>query len=348
MENYENPQIDEMIEEEPEVEEEKHPLQSLLDYFKESLEEEDEKGFAEVYRTSTERFFKDLAEKLSNDKISFTPCDIEYGDGYFIFAFGTNSVVHFHVKEAPGWLFGIWWKPVELCETREAGTKPNYHNDRIHCDFFAQYEEDIDKFKPSYSTFAESFIWWLDASSNSNYSALCEGESVVRLILTEPMLAWYREKYYVDLNVEYVSREQAEAAFQEEQLYKANCKLIDRENLQKMLDCVNYIFKPLIDSGQAFICDRGKCISPRYEVIIHNYWKDENNQEDSEDGDYPMFDWCKYKDLEEDKALFEKTEKECKERASAAKHYWFNPVSHWVCILSNPRFTELKDKQKEE
>lgn len=61
--------------------------------------------------------------------------DKEFGDGYFIFRHGKGMCVQFRIKQCKGWLFGIWWSLKE--------------KDTI--DFFAQYEKDIDKFKPSCS-----------------------------------------------------------------------------------------------------------------------------------------------------------------------------------------------------
>lgn len=69
----------------------------------------------------------------------FHPIDVEYHNNYFIFDHGKNHIVHFHIKECKGWKFGIWW---------------NQEQDGVF-DFFAQYEKNIDKFKPSASTFVE-------------------------------------------------------------------------------------------------------------------------------------------------------------------------------------------------
>ena len=42
-------------------------------------------------------------------KIGFTPINAQYGNGYFIFDMGENSVVNFWIKELKGWKFGIWF-----------------------------------------------------------------------------------------------------------------------------------------------------------------------------------------------------------------------------------------------
>lgn len=351
MENYEYPQVDEMIddtyEEVEEEEETKGPFDGLLNYFKEALAKEDAKGFAEVYKKSTENFFALMDKYYKDDGLSFTPIDVEYGDGYFIFVHGTNTVVSFHLKEAPGWLFGIWWNPIEKNPDRIKGEPAEYDNERIHCSFFAQYEEEIDKFKPSNSTFVAEFDWWLDEGAG-NYYAFFRGQEVVSLILTEPILAWYRDCMGIDFNCCYITREEAQDAFNECQLRKNQCKLIDMENKQKMLDCLTTIFKPVIDEGNAFIHDQGDYVSPRYELFIRNVWKDDLGQEDSKDGCYDLFDFgADWPDKAEDKALWERTIAECKARADEIKHYWFNPVSRCVIIASSEKFYRIKKSDEE-
>lgn len=77
----------------------KHPLEALKDFYEDSVKKADASGSSEVYKANTEALFKELHYSIE---------DIEYLDGYFLFGFGTNSVIHFHIKECPGWKFGIW------------------------------------------------------------------------------------------------------------------------------------------------------------------------------------------------------------------------------------------------
>ena len=74
------------------------------------------------------------------EKFGFHPTDVKHGNGYFIFDHGKDMVVHFHIKELKGWLFGIWWDM----------------EDKNKLEFFTQYEKNIDKFKPSASCFVVS------------------------------------------------------------------------------------------------------------------------------------------------------------------------------------------------
>ena len=143
-------------------------LSALVNFYKEAVEKEDSNGFAEVFKQATEMLFEQLPKAISWKKdVVFTVEDVEYSDGYFIIGRGTNSVVQFRIKETPGWLYGIWWSPVkdEKLSTEE---KKVYLTDKLHCDIFAQFEETIDKFKPSASMVSESFNFYLDSKSNGS------------------------------------------------------------------------------------------------------------------------------------------------------------------------------------
>lgn len=41
-------------------------------------------------------------------KAGLHPIDVCYGDGYFIFEYGKNTVLHFSIKELPDFRFGVW------------------------------------------------------------------------------------------------------------------------------------------------------------------------------------------------------------------------------------------------
>lgn len=71
-------------------------------------------------------------------KAELVPADISFGNCYFIFEKGEDGVVHFHIKGIKGWLFAMWI---------------NTSTEDKAVQFFAQYEDFIDKFKPSASTF---------------------------------------------------------------------------------------------------------------------------------------------------------------------------------------------------
>jgi len=360
-----NPQIDEFInEEEEELREElneeieepekekKNPFQAIYDIYMEGVKENDKLGFAEIYKRETERFFEKLDAHLKEFyQLSFTPYDVEYGDGYFIFGHGTNTTISFHVKEAPGWLFGIWWSPIEIIETRKEGEPRQYYQDKIKCEFFAQYEETIDKFKPAASMFEGSFDWEFakpEEEEEENLWRMCfDARRVVQLILQYPYVAFVREIHWQNLNEEYVTPEEAEQIYQDWRLRKNAIKLMERENETAMIECVKTIWKPWIDSGDAFIATRPH-ISPRYELVIRNIWKDDQGQEDSKDGCYDIFDFgVEWPDKAEDKALWDKTVAECQARAKALDTHWFNEFSSCLLIISGEKYWKYKLEEEE-
>lgn len=99
--------------------------------------------------------------------------DIEFGNGYFIFEHGKDMVVHFHLKECKGWKFGIWW---------DVDGEKKF-------DFFAQYERDIDKFKPSASTIK------LDSRPLDDWSMKYVVQ-ICRFIKKHPYRAWAIDQTY--------------------------------------------------------------------------------------------------------------------------------------------------------
>ena len=90
---------------------------------------------------------REIANKLFSyigEKSKFKPYDIQYGDTYFIFSGNPDSVIHFRVKGvSKQWKFGMW------VNAEYIGDKQ--HSKEPVIQFFAQWEKDIDKFKPSRS-----------------------------------------------------------------------------------------------------------------------------------------------------------------------------------------------------
>lgn len=163
------------------------------------IRETDENRNAVIHKRCSEAFFRELKEEfrgwLDGD---VTIKDVEYFDGYFIFSFGTNSVVHFRIEECPGWLFGVWWG-----EPDKDGNVPG--------EFFAQYEETIDKFKPSASEIYEDFCVLFDLGNPH-----CDMYHIalqIRFIRDEPYLAFCRDYLMWDYNTEYHTREEAKEEF---------------------------------------------------------------------------------------------------------------------------------------
>lgn len=88
--------------------------------------------------------------------------------------------MHFRLKETPGWLYGVWW-----------GFRVNKEGVvNIVGEFFAQYEEEIDKFKPSASHYVCDMKTLMAADGSV---CLEEGEvvSIINFIRDHPYRAWY-------------------------------------------------------------------------------------------------------------------------------------------------------------
>ena len=91
----------------------------------------------EINYTMKKRFIKKLNKqrlekifnKIKNSNLTIT--NKIFGNGYFIFTFGVNTVCHFNLKETPLWRYGIWL------------------DGKYGFQIFGEHEWLIDKFKPS-------------------------------------------------------------------------------------------------------------------------------------------------------------------------------------------------------
>lgn len=102
-------------------------------------------------REIAELVFKSIKE------LGYKPYDIQYGNGYFLFEMGEDSVIHFRLKGlgplSKHWKFGMWIASETLEESyreKEKGTPYEEHYNIVQ--LFAQYDTNIDKFKPSRSS----------------------------------------------------------------------------------------------------------------------------------------------------------------------------------------------------
>lgn len=129
--------------------------------------------------------------------------DVKYGDGYFIFGTGTNSVVHFHLEETPGWLYGLWLSEIDHNDPK--AQKP------VKIKFFAQFEAEIDKFKPSASMVSEECIVRMGLYKTIECTHI---KTAIHFIQKHPALAWYRDIHWVDYNDEYVPESAAKRRYE--------------------------------------------------------------------------------------------------------------------------------------
>lgn len=104
-------------------------------------------------RKLIEILFKQIEKELGYHIV-----DKQFGNCYFIVeSKEPDTICHFHIKELPGYLFGIW----NICRydtiQYEVENNLSLWSDNLHISskseliFFTQYEKEIDKFKPSRS-----------------------------------------------------------------------------------------------------------------------------------------------------------------------------------------------------
>lgn len=136
---------------------------------------------------------KEIAELVFNKMKSFgfTPYDINYGDGYFVFEMGENSVVHFRIKEVwKNWKFGMWINSDELNNYNEDDNEDTPYDEESNVvQIFCQHEHLIDKFKPSRSALCvdlkpcdfkdDDYTW-------GNYQL----EDMLKMIKYHPIMCW--------------------------------------------------------------------------------------------------------------------------------------------------------------
>lgn len=138
---------------------------------------------------------REAAEKVFNyiRENKFTPIDIKYGDGYFIFDMGDDSVVHFNIKELRNWRFGMW------IQTDEEKLKHDGGEDYPAVQFFCRHKTDLDKFKPSRSLFKVNIS--LEEINDDDTWVLYEIKNILKMIKRHPLTAFQMSwgmDYYCD------------------------------------------------------------------------------------------------------------------------------------------------------
>ena len=95
---------------------------------------------------------REIAEEMFTcmRALGYKPYDISYGNGYFVFDMGEDSVVHFRLKGVwKSWRFGMWISSKNLNKTDKITEENRY--DHMVVQLFCQNEDWLDKFKPSRS-----------------------------------------------------------------------------------------------------------------------------------------------------------------------------------------------------
>lgn len=109
-----------------------------------------------------------------------TVTDTEFGNGYYLFDFGEDSVCHFKVKGAKRWLFGIW------CIGEDETGCYNVSLFGEHCDY-------IDKFKPTATNISCEFTFGPSDISDGQYPPYEAYKAIdeIKFISAHPSLMKY-------------------------------------------------------------------------------------------------------------------------------------------------------------
>ena len=307
-----------------------NPLKTLADMYHNQVKEEDKKGLADQLKWATDYWFSIIKEQVEKLKevnlttINFT--DVIYLDDYFIFGKGTNKVIHFHIKECPGWKFGIWWG--DLKETESGGRT-------FDGTFFTQYELAIDKFKPSYSAINIDFNLSIDRYEFFSSEIFNDIPKIITFIHQHPALAFCRDYCDWDYNLEYHTEEEAEKELKEYLEYKVNEEKYTKENDKKIIDFFQNKVIPVACPG-AKIMDRGENWVPRFFIATtqdiakipcgcYNIFIEDGTPDDEYVTEYKQI------------------LKDCEETAKKYNFHWFSPIDPTCTVYKKTTIKELKE-----
>lgn len=284
---------------------EKSFLSNIAEFYEEGVKEANENGLADEYKACFE------GVKAYLKKHGVTVEDEEFGDGYFIFGKGDNSVVEFKAKEFPDWSFGVWFYPDEGKEGKARGQ------------LFWQVTDFIDKFKPS----ASSFCFDLSFGDDHKCVAPYELEKAIEFMKKDENYCFCIDVAYWNDQYEYHSRFDA---------WRTKRKIIRKEKLEKKFGewitkkQIKLTLKMCKKLGEAFIYDAGESWTPRYEVALL-----------SEEGGTLRID-----ELKGGKGIRRKV-KRLERLAEKLGIYPWNKASDFVNCCTDERFAKLLALMKE-
>ena len=215
-------------------------------------------GVKGTKNTSRDQMTKDIVKQFKQElkNNDFTILDEWWPDGYLYD--GDVSMFHFKLKECPDWCFGLW-------------VSGKYHDENAYLiEVFGQPTHYIDKFKPQASHFLEK-----DGFNQSNEIYWTDILRMLEYIKKNPYLAWYRDVYGVDYNLEYISPEIAKETFERDETER-----IEREQVEKIIDQkeTEWVENKLKEKGYEFkIIDHFIVVKGNKETgkIIQIFTKDE-------------------------------------------------------------------------
>ena len=313
-----------------------------------------------IYKRVFKKFLNSLVKdfKVLFDKdITLESIDIDKDYGVY------NS---FKIKEAPQFLFGAWITTDTLIESHY-----NFENDTTteetvryyRIDFFGDFEEEIDKFKPWRCHFnktlhvKEDFLNKLEDLNISevcgNFTSVYDIARVINFIIEEPELAFNTCWNGIDYNEQYVSREDAHKEYLDYLKYKKDLKeqnnLALKEKIEYLRDLLeskglkqfkDYVFTDINKSG-------GFKTSPHIEITIRISKTIANNSElsSNDNGYYGLYDICDILTNTEDDSieLYRKISEFEEHLNDKYKYYsYWGEVSTSCYCCTSKRFSRLK------
>lgn len=309
------------------MEDTKNPLQVLIDIYDGQVKESNELGYADTFKECTEVLLQHIRDKLS-DEMDVHFEDINYKDGYYIFGMGDNSVIDFHVKECPGWLFGIWW---------DHPTEEDKKSEIVRGKMFTQYEKSLDKFKPTRSNYCTDVcIFFCDGQPESlDY----EPYRMISFISQYPNRAFCRDYHGWNYNYEYHTDEECKAEFDKFEKWYENEKKYTAELNQRVVDFVTEKILPCFTGARIYDC--GEDTSPQYDIFAP---LESNMDIVEEEGYYELFD----DDDEYGQAVMKEYRElieECEKVSDEYKFFWCDPISMSITFRNQDVIDEIFAEQ---
>ena len=202
-----------------------------------------------------------------------------------------DGSVDFYIKECKGWLFGLWSFTEEDKEVQEV-------------QYFCQYEQDINKFKPSESNICKKItVYTYEDNNNRADTSVIYMDYImnsIELIRKHPLRAWYENYYGAMCNCQYMSGAKILSHWVQYKFNRTKRQFIVSLCDKLTIKFVKKFICPYIyldeDDEYVFIDDYGASCSPRYEVCVKTTGQTGAYAwfEDDEDGQKIKSKWDKF------------------------------------------------------
>lgn len=167
-----------------------------------------------------------------------------------------HFLVRFRIHELPDWQFGLWWDSIK---------KTDQNTVRYCGELFAQYKETLDKFRPSRSPLcAEVTVSMRD--NDVDFCEVYEASRLLTFMYNEFALAFCRDYYWWDYNIEHHTREEAQQQYEHWRATYENDKKYTEIANKMMLDFCRENILPLWKGAE--ILDYRDRVYPQYEIVV--------------------------------------------------------------------------------